>query len=594
MRAKGANPSPGSRSSIIRRESSGKRLIEQSRTRLFCIAAFFFLSYVTISLRLVEIMLIHSPVETDTASIPADKGDEQALEESAAPLKLARGDIVDRNGVVLATTLSTESLFADPRDLSDPRDTARKLARTFPDLDEADLAKKLAGDGSFVWIKRNLTPREQRAANNLGIPGLYFQPEQKRVYPFGSLFSHVLGFVGVDHKGLAGIERYFDERLHDTEANKEPLQVSLDMRIQNIVHEELKEGMQNFGAIGATGIVLDLHSGEVLALSNLPDFDPHQAGNATESARFNRATLGTYEMGSTFKTFTIATALDDGVANLNDSFDATHPIQYSRFTIHDAEPKNRWLTVPEIYCYSSNIGTVRIAMDIGAERQQEFLRKIGLMEPLKIELPAPELGQPHYPDADDWHEINTMTIAYGHGMSVTPLHLMRAFSSIVNGGTLEPMTLVKDGNAEKPLGPRVVSEKTARQMRRLMRMVVEFGTARKAEVAGYRVGGKTGTAEKSLGGGYSHSAKLALFVSAFPIDNPRYAILVMIDEPKGNKQTFGFATGGWIAAPVVSNIIARMAPMEGIRPVFDVMPEDSVNRYWVNNANQKFLHAVSY
>jgi cell division protein FtsI (penicillin-binding protein 3) len=252
---------------------------------------------------------------------------------------------------------------------------------------------------------------------------------------------------------------------------------------------------------------------------------------------------------------------------------------------------NRWLTVPEIYAYSSNIGTVRMAMDIGTERQQAFLKKAGLMEPLKIELP--ELAAPHYPALQDWHEINTMTIAYGHGMSVTPLHLVRSFASIVNGGTLEPLTLMKDGNANKPEGARVVSEKTSRQMRRLMRMVVEYGTGRKADVPGYRVGGKTGTAEKATGGGYSHNAKLALFISAFPVDDPQYVILVMIDEPKGNKKTAGFATGGWISAPIVGNIISRIAPMYGIRPVFDV-PEDAVNKYWVNNANQKFLHAVSY
>jgi cell division protein FtsI (penicillin-binding protein 3) len=591
MGAKGA--AAASRSSIIRRESSSKKLIEQSRIRLLSIAAFFFLFYGAISCRLVEVMLIHHPEETQQTSIPAARTDEQMLEDFSAPLKLARGDIVDRNGVVLATTLATQSLFANPGDLPDAKEAAHKLAGIFPEIDEKELLKKLSRDNTFVWIKRNLTPQEQHAANNLGIPGLYFQPEQKRVYPFGNLFSHVLGYVGLDHKGLSGVERYFDERLRDTENQKDPLRLSIDLRVQNIVHEEIKTGMEKFNAIGATGIVLDLRSGEVLALANLPDFDPHRAGEASENARFNRATLGTYEMGSTFKTFTIATALDDGIANLNDSFDATHPIQYSRYTIHDAEPMNRWLTVPEIYCYSSNIGTVRIAMDIGTQRQQEFLKKAGLMDPVRIELPVPETGTPHYPDADDWHEINTMTIAYGHGMSVTPLQLVRSIASIVNGGTLEPITLVKGGNADKEPGRRVITEKTSRQMRRLMRMVVEYGTGKKANVPGYRVGGKTGTAEKAMGGGYNRHAKLALFVSTFPVDDPKYVILVMIDEPKGNKETAGFATGGWIAAPVVNNIISRMGPMMGIRPVFDI-PEDAVNKYWVNNANQKFLHAVSY
>lgn len=591
MRGRNGTAPLRKRDSIIKGDSSGKKLIEQSRIRLLCITAIFFLFYGAISVRLIEIMLLHHKETMVEASIPAARSSEEALAEISAPLKLTRNDIVDRNGVLLATTLATESLFANPGDIADPKDAAHKLTRIFPEMDEKELVVKLLRDSSFVWIKRNLTPAEQHAANNLGIPGLYFRPEQKRVYPFGNLTSHVLGFVGVDQKGLGGIERYFDERLRNTEEQKEPLQLSLDLRVQNIVHEELKTGMETYGAIGATGIVLDVHSGEIIALTNLPDFNPHQVGEASENARFNRASLGTYEMGSTFKTFTIATALDDGIANLNDSFDATHPIQYSHFTIHDAEPMNRWLTVPEIYAYSSNIGTVRMAMDIGTERQQAFLKKAGLMDPVKLELP--ELGQPHYPSMQDWREINTMTIAYGHGMSVTPLHLVRAFASVVNGGTLEPLTLVKGGNIDKEKGARVVSEKTSRQMRRLMRMVVEYGTGKKANVPGYRVGGKTGTAEKSMGGGYSHNAKLALFISTFPVDDPQYVILVMIDEPKGNKSTSGFATGGWISAPIVGNIINRMAPMMDIRPVFDI-PEDTVNKYWVNNANQKFLHAVSY
>ena len=310
------------------------------------------------------------------------------------------------------------------------------------------------------------------------------------------------------------MSRYFDERLRDTENQKKPLELSIDVRLQNIMRDELKEGIQKFGAIGGTGMVLDLHSGEFLAMANLPDFDPHQPGTASDSARFNRATLGAYEMGSTFKTFTTAMALEYGTANLNDSFDATHPIQYARFTIRDAHPFNRWLTVPEIYAYSSNVGTVRMAMNIGTERQQAFLRKAGLMDAVKVELP--EIGSPHYPAYDDWHDINTMTISYGHGMAVTPLHLMRGFSSIVNGGTLQNMTLIKDGNANKTEGVRLISEKTSRQMRRLMRMVVEYGTAKKAEVPGYRVGGKTGTAEKAMGGGYNKNANWRCLSPLFP------------------------------------------------------------------------------
>jgi cell division protein FtsI (penicillin-binding protein 3) len=580
------------RGSIIHRESSGKKLIDQSHVRLFCITAFFAFSFLSICSRLVEVTLLHPADDGAVAnvSIPAAQTDEQMLEEFSAPLKLARSDIVDRNGLVLATTLSTESLFANPHDITDPDGTARKIAHVFPEIDARELARRLKKDNSFTWIKRNLTPREEHAVNNLGIPGLYFQPEQKRIYPYSNLFSHTIGFVGLDNKGLSGIERSYDQRLRDTHDDNQPLALSLDLRVQNIVHEALKKGMDEYQAIGATGIVLDIHSGEILAMSSLPDFDPHEPGSGSDTARFDRASQGTYEMGSTFKTFTMAAALDYGVANMNDSFDATHPIQYARFTIHDDHPFDRWMTIPEIYAYSSNIGTVRVIMDVGMQRQQEFLKKLGLMDPLKIELPETSLS--HYPA--DWKEINSMTIAYGHGMAVSPLHLVRAFTSIVNGGTLEPLTLVKGVNDGKPEGPRVVSENTSRQMRRLMRMVVQYGTGKKADVPGYRVGGKTGTAEKNVGGVYSHDNKLALFIATFPVDDPKYVVLVMIDQPHGNKSTYGYATGGWIAAPVVSNIISRMAPMYGLRPVYDVLPEDSVNQYWVNNASQKFLHAVSY
>ena len=570
---------------IIQRESSGKKLIEQSRLRVFGIAAIFFLSFSAIAYRLIEIPLKHHSEETAQIApvIPTDEND-----DSAARYTVARNDIVDRNGLILASTLATESLYANPHDVTNPDEVTKKITEAFPDLDKKEIAKRLKKDADFVWIKRNLTPKEQNIANNLGIPGLYFQSEQKRVYPHGRLLSHLIGFVGLDNSGLAGIEKYFDKQLKDTK-NKEPLKLSIDLRLQHIVAEEIAQGVESFRAIGATGIVLDIKSGEVMAMANLPDFDPNYPGKSQDISRFNRASLGDYEMGSTFKTFTIAMALDYKTANLNDGYDASHPIQYAHFTIRDDHPQNRFLTIPEIYTYSSNIGTVKTVMDVGAERQQAFLRKLGLMEPVKIELP--ELATPRYPS--EWSTLSMMTISYGHGMSVTPLHLVKAFASIVNGGTLENLTLVKDGNKNKKEAPRVISDNTSRQMRRLMRMVVEYGTGKHANVAGYRVGGKTGTAEKVSGGGYSRKANLSLFISTFPVDDPQYIVLVMMDEPKGNKATYGFTTGGWTAAPIVGDIISRMAPMYAIRPLFDV-PEDSVNKYWINNANQKFIHATSY
>ena len=470
-------------------------------------------------------------------------------------------------------------------------DAAHKLAGVFPELNAKDLKKKLNREATFVWIKRNLTPQEQHAVNNLGIPGLYFQPEQKRVYPHGNLFSHVLGYVDRDNKGLAGVEQYFNKRLNDTRNYREPLNLSLDVRLQQIARTSLGDAIQTYNALGGTAVVLDVRTNEVLAMCSLPDFNPHDAGRASDDSKFNRAALGVYEMGSTFKTFTTAMALDYGIVSMRDGYDATNPIKVSRFTISDTHPKKRWLSVPEIYAYSSNIGTVKMVLDVGVTRQKEFLKRLGLFQAVKIELP--EAAKPLLPS--QWREINAVTISYGHGLSVTPLSLAQATSAVVNGGFLRPLTVLKDGNIRTAETQRVLSENTARQMRRLMRMVVQHGTGNRADVAGYRVGGKTGTAEKvQAGGRYNASAKQALFIGAFPVDDPKYLVLVMVDEPKGNKSTYGYATGGWIAAPVAANIIRRMAPMYGMRPIFDVIPENAADRPWVEQAEQRFLQDVKY
>lgn len=570
---------------IIQRESSGTKLIEQSHIRLWCITACFILTFLTLSYQLVDITVF--PKHNDTAKLDTNGTTSDGV---PPPAPLMRGDIVDRNGLIVATTIPTQLLYANPKEITHPETVAQQLIRIFPDLDRKELLKRLRRDTEFEDIRNYLTPKEVAAVNNLGIPGLYFKAQGKRVYPYRNLLSHVVGYVGRDNDGQAGVEEYFDKELRDTRTNREPIRLSIDVRLQNIVHEEVEKGMKEFDAVGASGIVLDLHTGEILSLVSLPDFDPNHIPRPTDTALFDRATLGSYEMGSTFKTFTIAMALDDGIANMNESFDATHPIEFAHCIIHDDHPKNRWLTVPEIYTYSSNIGTVRIVMNAGKDRQQDFLHKVGLMTPVHIEVP--EIGISHYPK--EWSELSSMTISYGHGMSVTPLHLIRAFAAIVNGGFLRPLTLIKDGNMDKPQAPRVISEKTSIEMRRLMRMVVEYGTGKQADVPGYRVGGKTGTAEKVKStGGYNHKSNLAVFVSTFPVDNPQYAVLVIIDEPKGNKQTHGFTTAGWIAAPITGDIISRMGPMYGIRPVFDV-PENAVNQYWVNNANQKLMHEVSY
>ena len=574
-------------------ESTGKRVIEQSRIRLLCVGAFFALCFGAIGYRILEIAVTADPVEMPKVIAAEPEYEKEGFYgskeqefsvDSYIPL---RGDIVDRNGVVLATSLSTASLFANGKQVNNPDEVVKKLTRIFPGLDTKTIRRKLEEKRSFIWVKRNLTPIEQHKVNNLGLPGLYFQPEAKRIYPYGKLFCHALGYVGLDNVGLAGVEKTFNKQLLDKEHSDKPLQLSFDMRVQNIVHEEMTKAVREYNAIGATGVVLDIKTGEVIALSNLPDFDPHQPGKVKDITRFNRATLGVYEMGSTFKTLTVAAALDYGTVGINDGYDATNPIKVSRFTISDTHPKNRWLSVSEIFSYSSNIGTVRMVMDLGTAKQQEFLRKLGMFKPVDLELP--ELGTPLAPNP--WREINTMTISYGHGMAVSPMHLVRGIATLVGDGTLTRMTLLKDGNSQKKASPRVVSEKTVLAMRKLMRLVVEKGTGSKGEAAGYRVGGKTGTAEKVGGGRYSANAKLASFVSIFPSEDPKYLVLVMVDEPRGNKSTHGYATGGWISAPVVGRIISRLGPLYGIRPIFELPAAPAP---LVADMQKKSIHAVSY
>ncbi|NBO18116.1 MAG: penicillin-binding protein 2 [Proteobacteria bacterium] len=591
---------------VIINESTGRRIIEQSRLRLVFVGAFFTLCYVSIGVRMLDVAVInnpHAPV-IEVADLENGEASEKVElpKEQAQGVVLARGDIVDRNGELIATSLMTSSVFVNPKEMKNKEEAAAKLSKALG-MDKAQLLERLKGGKSFLWIKRNLTPREEQVVNALGIPGLYFLPEEKRVYPHGNAFSHVVGYVGVDNKGLAGIEKQFDERLRDEAMNNQPLALALDVRLQAILREEMLAAVDQFSAIGATGMIMDVRTGEILSMVSLPDFDPHKPTASKETTRFNRATLGTYEMGSTFKTFTMAVAMENGVANMKSSYDASNALKIANFTIQDSHPMHRWLTVPEIYAYSSNVGTARVVLDVGKAKQKAFLEKLGMMKPIEIELP--EKSSPLYPK--DWKDINSVTISYGHGISVSPLHLMRGIASMVNGGTLPRMTLLKDGNKGKAEGARVISEKTSANMRRLMRLVVNHGTGTKADVPGYRVAGKTGTAEKVSGKGYDGNAKLASFIGTFPVDDPQYVVLVMIDEPKGDKTTHNFATGGWISAPVVNKVIARMGPLLNIRPVYDA-PKDDAEKFWVENnpskapvrptgapsLAQRYLHAVSF
>ncbi len=542
-----AGPPPRRRDDVVRLEGNAKQVIETGRVRLMVAGALFAAAYLTIAIRLVTVSLLSDGAEPRLAGSPAH------------PAEVERAEILDRNGVVLAANLATASLYANPPQVIDADEAAARLTELFPELGRTGLRAKLGSGRAFEWIKRNLTPRQQYAVNRLGLPGLYFQREERRVYPQGRLVAHVIGFTDIDSRGLAGVERSFDDVLRE---GRRRVALSLDIRIQNIVREEVARAMADFGAIGGAGMVLDIDTGEVLAMVSLPDFDPNSAGAAPDEARFNRNTLGVYEMGSTFKIFNTAMAVDAGVATLADGYDASEPIRVSGHMIRDFHPENRWLTVAEIFKYSSNVGSARIADQAGAALQQDYMARFGMLKPVNIELP--ELGHPIYPG--DWKRVTTMTVAFGHGIAVTPLHLLNGVAAAVNGGVYRPMTIMKHDGGEPAAGRRVIAEETSAKMRELLRLVVESGTGRAADVAGYAVGGKTGTAEKQTGRRYSANARLASFVAAFPMTAPRYAILIMVDEPKPNASSHGYATGGWVAAPAAGRVIRRMAPLLGLEP----------------------------
>ena len=540
-----------SQANRVRLEGARKQALETGRNRLLVTAVVFALAFMVIGVRLVDLGYV-------------DQGTEPRLAGTAASTEIShvRADIVDRNGVLLATSLPTVSLYADPQYISDADEAAAKLVSVLPDLDLDEVRAKLQTNGRFAWISRNLTPDQQYNVNRLGIPGLAFQNGERRVYPHGREAAHVLGFTDVDGRGIAGVERYFHTLLNK---GGKPLTLSVDIRVQTILHDELSRSLETFKAIGAAGVVLDVRNGETIAMVSLPDFDPNLPTTAKGGNGFNRVTKSVYEMGSTFKLFTAAMALDTGTVTLKDGYDASEPIHISRFTIADYHAKNRWLSVPEILVYSSNIGAAKMAMDVGTRGQQTYLGRLGLLKSAAVELP--EVGLPLTPAR--WRDINTMTISYGHGIAVSPLQVAGGVAALVNGGVNYPMTLIKHPDGFQVEGQRALTADTSVKMRKLMRLVVSKGTGRNAAARGYRVGGKTGTAEKQEAGGYREKALISSFVGAFPMDDPRYVVLAVLDEPKGTEASNNYATGGWVAAPAVGRIIERMAPLLGIAPQYE-------------------------
>jgi cell division protein FtsI (penicillin-binding protein 3) len=500
---------------------------------------------------------------------------------SGDAIATARPDILDRNGEVLATDVRVPSLYAEPRRLIDVDEAAELLTADLPDLNATELRERLGSKRSFVWLKRDITPDQQHEIYRQGLPGIGFMNENKRDYPNGAEVSHFLGRVDIDNQGIAGIEKWLDGQglaaLHmaglATDRLQTPVQLAVDLRVQHAMRDELIAARAKFHAIAAAGVVLNVRTGEIVAMVSEPDFDPNKPQDPHDQTLINRLTTGVYEMGSTFKAFTIAMALDSGKVTLKSTFDAHNPLHYGKFDIHDFEPMQRALSVPEIFTYSSNIGAARIAMSMGIDAHKAFLKKLGQLDRLHTELP--ESAEPIVPK--HWGELNTMTIAFGHGLSVAPLQAVMGVAALMNGGILIPPTFLKRTEAEADkLGRRVVKPETSALMRYLMRLNVEKGTAAKADVPGYYIGGKTGTADKVVFGRYSKTKVLTDFMAVLPADQPHYLVLIMLDEPQALPETHGFKTSGWNAVPTGGAVVARIAPLLGIEPRMDLPTADQL------------------
>ncbi len=492
-------------------------------------------------------------------------GDHAGAKMAVTKLIPPRGDIVDREGVALARTIDAWTIALHPQKvLGNKLDLARKLAAIMPERDASTYYQMLTSDRTFYYLRRRAAPDVVEAVNALGEPGLGLDREPDRLYPQTSLAAHVIGYTDVDGNGMAGVERAFDEHLSNPVKRGEPVTLSISSRIQQALEHELLDAKQRFSAIGAAGVVMDIHTGEVLAMTSLPQLNPNVAGQGTPEARFNRATLGVYELGSTFKAFTVAMGLDSGVIkSVGQMYPCPGELNVSGRTIGDTHPFNRPCSVAEIMQESSNVGTAQIADQVGAARQRQFLKKLGFMDPLAFELK--ERGRALTPR--DWSRTDVMTVGFGHSIAITPLHLATGYAALMNGGIWRPATILKvDKTHPAPAGRRVFSEDTSYKMRSLLRLVVTHGTGKKADAVGYRVGGKTGTADKAVGGGYSGTRVITNFGGVFPVDEPRYVIVVMLDEPQATAESMGFRYAGWNVAPVVSKTISRIAPMLGVRP----------------------------
>jgi cell division protein FtsI (penicillin-binding protein 3) len=547
--------------------------LDRTRARLVVAAGGFALLFGAVAAKLTAATVLFpmAPTAAETRPlVPPDPGpDTPDTEPMIAGAQKPRATILDREGKELAISLPVAALYADPREMIDTADAAHKLKTVLPRLDEKQAAERLASGKQFVYLERRITPDEEIKINALGIPGIYFQEGQKRIYPMGRVAAQVLGGVDVDSHGVAGVEKAFDKRLA---TDSEPLRLSIDVRVQGVIRDELEKSKEEFQAIGACGIVMDVRTGEVIAMVSLPDYDANQFGETPPDDRFNRAVTGMFEPGSTFKLQTAAMALDFGSAHIWDTFDAAHNIKIGRFTITDYKGKHRMLWLPEVLAYSSNLGAAHIALGVGPQRQQTWLQAMGMFRKVGIELP--EAGWPIVPSRTNWKEATTMTVGFGHGIAVSPLHVVRGTAALANGGiVLQPTILAREATDGPPEGRRIMNVSTSDTIRKLMRLVVTDGYGKPADVEGYFVGGKTGTAEKVGNHGYKKHANVSAFISVFPMNAPRYAVYFMLDEPKGNKETGGYSTAGAVSAPGAGRVIARIAPMLGLFPDIQHEPE---------------------
>ncbi len=564
-RQRGENPDAIERENIrLRHEEMRDRARRRAEGRLLVLGLAFFCAFSVVGARMGHL----------AASEPA----EPRASAAGAAIIAQRADIVDRKGRVLATNLETYSLYAQPPQMIEPERAADELARIFPDLDRDALLEDFTGKRKFLWIKKKISPEQKQAVHDIGEPGLLFGPREMRLYPNGKIAAHVLGGASFGREGVhaaevigvAGVEKQFDELLRDPARGGQPLELSLDLSVQAAAEQVLYGGMRLMNAKGAAAVLMDVHTGEVISLVSLPDFDPNDRprppteGNPSDSPLFNRAVQGVYELGSTFKIFTVAQAMELGLVNPSTTIDTKGPLRWGKHRIRDFRNYGPELSTTKVIVKSSNIGTARIAQMIGVERQKEFLRSLGMFEPTPLEMVEAAGGQPLLPP--NWSELSTMTISYGHGLSSTPLHLAAGYAAIANGGTYVAPTLLKQDGPQ--YGPRVLSRDVAAASRQMLRKVVTEGTASFGEVPGYAVGGKTGTADKprERGGGYYEDKVIATFASMFPAHDPKYVLVVTLDEPVETSGDEPRRTAGWTAVPVAAEMIRRIAPLLGLRP----------------------------